>query len=76
MGIIGDQHFSPKFRLTTLDEISRLLFEHRVVVGYDNQLLVAEAFCVCDVGEVRVPLHAGFTNYKRFIQLRKTSDIV
>jgi len=44
MNIISNEDLSPEIRLTTLDEVASLLFEHRVVVGDSNKLVVTKTF--------------------------------
>ncbi len=58
MGIILDEDLTPKIRLAAFNKIPSLLFEHGVVVGDSNKLIVAKAFSIGNVGKVRI---AGFT---------------
>lgn len=69
MDIIVDKDLCPKFWLTTLHEVTSLLFEHRVLIRDGNELIIAEALCVGDVRQIRVSGFAEFTNDKRLIQL-------
>ena len=69
MNIVWLKDLSPKIGFTSLDEIPRLLLEHRVFIGNRNKLLVAEALCVRDVGEVWIPLLAEFTDDRGLIKV-------
>jgi hypothetical protein len=72
MHIVWYKNLRPKVWLSTFDEITSLLLEHRILVGNSNEFIIAEAFRVRNVGEVRVASLTEFTNNQRFIQLRKT----
>jgi hypothetical protein len=61
----------PEIGLTTFDEVAGLLFEHRIVVGDSNELVIAKAFGVGNVGKVRIPSLAEFANNQWFVQLKK-----
>lgn len=52
--IAGRENLCPKLGLTTLDEVTRLLLEHRVLVRNRDELLVTEALGIRDVSQVRV----------------------
>lgn len=67
--IVRHENLSPKLWLATLDEVARLLLEHRVLVRDRDELVVAEALGVCNVREVRVAGLAEFTDDKRLVQL-------
>lgn len=69
MNVISDQYLCPKFWLTTLHEVTRLLFEHRVVVRDGDELIITEALCVCDVRKVRISRLAEFTYHQRLVKL-------
>jgi len=49
MDIVRNEDLSPEIGLTTFDEVASLLFEHRVVVGDSNELVVAKTFGVGNV---------------------------
>ncbi len=70
MNVVADKNLGPQLWLTTLDEITSLLLEHRVLVGDSNELVVAEALCVCNVGKVGVTLLTELSNYEWFIELK------
>jgi hypothetical protein len=53
--ILMDKNLRPKLRLATFHQVSSLLFEHRVVVGDRNKLVITEPLCVGNVGKVRIP---------------------
>lgn len=74
MNIVGTEDLSPQFKTTPLDEVPRLVLEHRVVVRDGDQLVVAESFGVGDVGEIRVALLAVLSDDERIVELsgRKT----
>ena len=59
----------PKIRLTPLDEVPRLLLEHRILVGDRDKLVVAEALCIRNVGEIWIPLLTEFTDNQRLIKV-------
>ena len=68
--IIRDQNLLPQFNATALHKVSRLLFEHRVLVGNVDQLVIAEALSICDIRQIRVSFLAVFSNNKRFVDLK------
>ncbi len=70
MNVIRNKYLSPEVKLTTLDKITSLLFEHRVLVGDSDKLFIAETFGVGDIGKVRVPFFTELSNNQRFIQLQ------
>lgn len=70
MNIVMDKHLRPKLRLATFHQISSLLFEHRVVVGDRNKLIITEPFCIGNVGKVRIPSLTELSDNQRLIQLR------
>lgn len=63
------QDLRPKFQTTTLDEIACLVLEHRIVVGDGDELIVAEALGIGNVGEVRVTLFTVLADHKRLVEL-------
>jgi hypothetical protein len=69
MDVFWLKDLTPKIRLTPLDEVPRLLLEHRVLVGDRNKLVVTEALCVRNVGEVWIPLLAEFTDDQRLVKV-------
>ena len=69
MDVVRLKDLSPKIRLTPLDKVPRLLLEHRVLVGDRNKLVVTEALCVRNVGEVWIPLLAEFTDNQRLVKV-------
>jgi hypothetical protein len=69
MDVFRLKDLTPKIRLTPLDEVPRLLFEHRVLIGNRNKLVVTEALCVRNVGEVWIPLLAEFTDDQRLVKV-------
>ena len=76
MNVITNENLGPKLWLTTLDEITSLLLEHRVLVGDGNELIIAEALSVCNVSQIRVALLAELSNNKRLVELRMSVSIV
>jgi len=60
---------TPKIGFTPLDEVPRLLFEHRVLICDRDKLVVTESLCVRNVGEVWVPLLAEFTDNQRLVKV-------
>ena len=69
VGVFWLKDLTPKVGLTPLDQVPRLLLEHRVLVGDCNKFVVAETFCICDVREVWVPLLAEFTDDQRLVKI-------
>lgn len=67
--VVRDEDLNPEIGLTTLDEVASLLFEHRVVVGDGNELVVTKTFGIGNVCQVRITSFAEFSNNQRFIQL-------
>lgn len=67
--VVRLKDLSPKIRLTPLDEVPRLLLEHRVLIGDRNKLVITEALCVRNVGEVWIPLLAEFTDDQRLVKV-------
>ena len=73
MHVVRNEDLSPQLRLTTLDEVSSLLFEHRVLVGDRDELIITETFGICNVRQIRIARLAEFTNNERFIDLKEPS---
>jgi len=69
VGVLRNENLSPKIRLTTFDEVTGLLLEHRVIVGNGNQLIVTETFSISNICKVRISCFAEFTNNQRFVKL-------
>ena len=69
MDIIGNKNLRPELELTTLDEVTGLLLEHGVLIGDRDELFIAEALRVRNVGEIRISSLAKLANNKRFVQL-------
>lgn len=69
MNVVWLKDLSPKIRFTPLDEVPRLLLEHRVLIGDRNKLVVTEALCVRNIGEVWIPLLAEFTDDQRLVKV-------
>jgi hypothetical protein len=40
VNVLLDKDLGPEVSLTALDEVASLLFEHGIVIGDDNELLV------------------------------------
>ena len=53
--IVRNKHLEPQLRPATFDEITRLVFKHRVVVGDGDELVITKALGICDVRQIRVP---------------------
>lgn len=70
MNVIPNKDLGPELRLPTLNQVTRLLFEHAVVIGDRDELLVAEALGIRNVCEIRVSGLAEFANNQWFIQLQ------
>ena len=71
MDVVASENLRPKLGLTTLDEVSSLLFEHGILVRDGNELLIAEALCIRDVRKIRVAFLAEFADDQRLVELRK-----
>ena len=69
--VVRDEDLSPKFGKTTLDEVSRLVLEHRVGVGDGDELVVAESFGEGDEREVGISLLAVLSDDERLVQLEE-----
>jgi len=69
MDVARLKDLSPKIRLTSLDEVPRLLLEHRVLIGDCDKLVVTEALCVRNICEVWVPLLAEFTDDQGLVEV-------
>lgn len=69
MNIVANKDLRPKLWLSAFNQVTSLLLEHGVVVGDSNELIVAEPFSICNIGQVRVSRLAELSNYQRFIQL-------
>ena len=69
MNILRDKDLYPKLLLSSFNQVMSLLLEHGVVIGNDDNLVVAEPFSICNVGQVRVLRLTELSNYQRFIQL-------
>lgn len=75
MDIALDENLGPKVGLTTLDEVSRLLLEHRVIVRDGNKLVVAETFSISDVCQVRVSCLTELSDDQWFIKLKEKQSM-
>lgn len=69
MNVVGDEDLCPKLGLATLDEVSRLLLEHGVLVRDSNEFIVAEALRVRDVREVRIASLTELADDKGLVEL-------
>ena len=67
MYVVGNEDLSPQIQLTSLDEIPRLLLEHRVVIRDGDELFIAKALGVSDISKIRITLLAELANNQRFI---------
>ena len=67
--VVGTEDLGPQIRLTTADEVARLLLEHRILVRDMDELVITEALRVCDVGQVGIAGLAEFADNERFVQL-------
>jgi len=67
--IVWLKDLSPKICLAPLDEVPRLLLEHRVLIGDRDEFFVAEALCVRNVGEIWIPLLAEFADNQRLVEV-------
>lgn len=63
------ENLRPKIWLASLDEITRLLLEHRVLVGNGDELVITEPFCIGNVREVRVALLAELSDNHGVVEL-------
>lgn len=70
MDVLGAENLGPEFQTTALDEVPRLVLEHRVLVRDVDELVVAESLGVGDVGKVGVALLAVLSNDERVVDLR------
>ena len=75
MDIVRNKDLSPEIRLTTFDEVASLLFEHRIVVGDNNELVIAKALGIGNVCKVRIASLTEFSNNQWFVQLKKENAI-
>lgn len=71
VNVLRVEDLGPEFEASSLDEVASLVLEHRVIVGDGNELLIAEALGVGDVGEVRVALLAVLADDQRIVDLQK-----
>lgn len=62
MHIVVYKNLSPEVKLAPLNQVTRLLLEHGVLVSDGDELLIAEALCVRDIRKVRVSLLTVFTD--------------
>ena len=69
MDIVWHKDLCPKLKLTTLYQVPSLLLEHRVLIGNVDKFFVAEALCVSDICQVRIPRLAKLSNNKRLVEL-------
>lgn len=69
MDVLRAENLGPEFEASSLDEVASLVLEHRVVIGDGDELIVAEALGVGDVGEVRVALLAVPADDERVVDL-------
>ena len=67
--ILRNEHLGPEIKLTALHKVTRLLLEHRVLIGNVDKFFVAEALCVSDICQVRIPRLAKLSNNKRLVEL-------
>jgi hypothetical protein len=67
--VVVVENLRPEFEPSPLDEVTSLVLEHLVVVGDGDELVVAEAFGVGDVGEVRVALLAVLSDDERVVDV-------
>jgi len=68
--VVWIENLSPEFQSPSFDEMPSLLLEHRVVVGHRDELLIAEAFCICNIGQRRIALLAVLSDDQWFVQLK------
>jgi hypothetical protein len=54
MEVVGNKNLGPQLWLATFDKITRLLLEHRVVVGDSNELVVTETFGIRNIRQIGV----------------------
>jgi hypothetical protein len=69
MKIASSENLRPEIRLASFDKITRLLLEHRVLVGDGDKLVVAEPFSIRNVCEVGVALLAELSDHHGVVQL-------
>jgi hypothetical protein len=69
MDVFRDEDLGPKIQLTSLDEITGLMFEHRIIISDRDKLVVAESLRVGNVGEIWISLLAVFTDDEGFVDL-------
>jgi len=50
MEVVGNKNLGPQLWLATFNKITRLLIEHRVVVGDSYELVVTETFGIRQIG--------------------------
>lgn len=67
MYVAAHKNLRPQLWLATFDKVTRLLFKHRVVVSDGDEFLIAEAFGVCNVCQVRVTGFAELSNNQRLV---------
>jgi hypothetical protein len=72
--VVRNEDLSPQLRLATLDEITSLLLEHRVVVGNGNKLIITKAFCIGNICQVWVSGFAELSNDERLVELDRTES--
>lgn len=69
MFIVLLKNVGPQGVLTTTNEVASLMLEHAVLIGDMDQLIVALALLVTNVGKVRITFLAVFANETRVIIL-------
>lgn len=69
MRVVRAEDLGPEFEPAAPDEVARLVLEHLIVVGDEDELVVAEALGVGDVGEVRVALLAVLADDERVVDV-------
>jgi hypothetical protein len=74
MYILVDKDLRPKLWLTTFHQITSLLFEHRVIIGDRNKLVIAKAFGIGNVCQVWVPFLTKLSDDQWFIQLNRSTE--
>lgn len=78
MHIILSKHGRPQLELSPFNQVASLMLEHRVLICDGNELLIAEAFCICNISKVRISLFAVFADNERIVDLivnlRQKSD--
>jgi hypothetical protein len=63
------EDLGPEVDVTTLDEVASLVLVHLVLVGDVDELVIAEALGVGNVGEVRVALLAVLADNQRVVEV-------